>query len=147
MVATTILTGLAAGLAATGVMSMTEYPAWRRWGLPSTLEWHENQTIAGQMLRRRPEDAVAPGLVLHFIHGGLAGVVFILALALLALPYPPVLLGFPFGFLLWLITLVIHRPITGVRPWRHPRGRAPALASLGGHLAYGVVLGLLVGFL
>jgi hypothetical protein len=36
----------------------------------------------------------------------------------------------------------IHKPITGFAPWNHPLGHLPALASLSGHLVYGLVLGL-----
>jgi hypothetical protein len=52
------------------------------------------------------------------------------------------MIGIPDGIFLWLLTLVpIHKPITGFSPWNHPFGRLPALASLGGHVVYGIVLG------
>lgn len=51
--------------------------------------------------------------------------------------------GLAYGLLLWMLTLApIHRPITGLHPWRHPLGRGPALASLAGHFIYGAVLAL-----
>ena len=56
--------------------------------------------------------------------------------------------GTLYGFVLWLLTLVpIHKPITGLSPWNHPLGHLPALASLGGHIVYGIVLGAIVSTL
>jgi hypothetical protein len=50
-----------------------------------------------------------------------------------------------YGFILWIITLVpIHKPITGLSPWNHPLGHMPALASLGGHILYGLTLGYII---
>jgi hypothetical protein len=65
-------------------------------------------------------------------------------LAILPLP----LLGILYSFFLWIVTLVpIHKPITGLHPWNHPLGHWPAIASLAGHFAYGMVLSLLfLGF-
>jgi hypothetical protein len=84
----------------------------------------------------------------HFLNGSLAGIVFpyivsflihstnILSFSFLALIY---------GVVLWILTLVpIHKPITGFSPWNHPLGHLPALASLSGHILYGIVLGLVV---
>jgi len=57
------------------------------------------------------------------------------------------LLGIAYGLMLWIVTLVpIHKPITGLSPWNHPLGQLPALASLGGHILYGIVLGIVVDF-
>ncbi len=70
-----------------------------------------------------------------------------MALQLLSLQYAAFALGPLFGFLLWAVTLVIHRPLTRVPPWNHPQGRHPVLLSLLGHLVYGVALGLLGGVL
>ena len=50
-----------------------------------------------------------------------------------------------YGFVLWIVTLVpIHKAITGYRTWYHPLGHFPALASLGGHIVYGLFLGLVM---
>jgi hypothetical protein len=88
---------------------------------------------------------------LHLTNGLLGGIGFYFAieyidyLAILALP----LLGIVYSFFLWIVTLVpIHRPITGLHPWNHPLGHGPALASIAGHFAYGLVLSLLfLGFI
>jgi hypothetical protein len=58
------------------------------------------------------------------------------------------LLGIVYGFILWILTLIpIHKPITGFSPWNHPLGHRPALASLGGHIVYGFILGLIISFI
>jgi hypothetical protein len=55
------------------------------------------------------------------------------------------LVAIMYGFVLWIVTLVpIHKPITGYPIWNHPLGRSPALASLGGHIVYGLFLGLVM---
>ncbi|MGB7953698.1 MAG: phosphosulfolactate synthase [Candidatus Nitrosopolaris sp.] len=55
------------------------------------------------------------------------------------------LAGLAYGVVLWILTLVpIHKPITGFSPWNHPLGHLPALASLSGHILYGIVLGVVV---
>lgn len=142
---TTLLVGFLAGAGATVPMTATEVPAYRRWGLEAVLEWHENQTVLGRLLRRPPESLVLPGLLLHVLHGGVAGVVFLAGLALLNLRPAAPLLGPLFGLLLWSVTLLIHRPLTGVPPVAHPQGRLPLLLSLLGHMVYGLALGFLGG--
>ena len=55
------------------------------------------------------------------------------------------LLGILYSIALWILTLApIHKPITGLSPWYHPLGHLPLLASLGGHIVYGIVLGIVV---
>jgi hypothetical protein len=38
----------------------------------------------------------------------------------------------------------IHKPITGLSPWRHPLGKWPVMASLEGHIVYGFILGFII---
>ena len=47
-----ILSGLISGIVATAVMTVTEIPSWRKWGLLGVFEWHENQVLS-TILRRR----------------------------------------------------------------------------------------------
>jgi len=50
-----------------------------------------------------------------------------------------------YGFMLWIVTLVpIHKPITGYSVWNHQLGHLPSIASLFGHLIYGLVLGIVI---
>src|ERR687894_1476153 len=146
--------GAVGGLLGTLVMSAIEIIPWRKWGLSGVFEWHENQILIAKFLRL--ENDVDGGLHylgifgLHFINGLLGGMGFYFAITfidyLTILPLP--LLGILYSFFLWVVTLVpIHKPITGLHPWNHPLGHWPAIASLAGHFAYGLVLSLLfLGF-
>ena len=141
-----ILTGLAGGLVATATMTLTEWIFWKKWGLQGVLEWHENQMLISRFLKLDKKRLHSSGIFgLHFLNGALGGLGLVLALYLiLALNNIPLIaLAAGYGFFLWIITLVpIHKPITGIHPWNHPLGKGPALASLGGHLLYGVILGI-----
>jgi len=41
-----IYSGLVSGIVATAVMTMSEIPSWRKWGLWGVFEWHENQILS-----------------------------------------------------------------------------------------------------
>jgi hypothetical protein len=145
----------------TSVMTLTEIPSWKRWGLRGVFEWHENQVLSNRLLRlisshySREKDTTVhfKGIfLLHFLNGIIAGIVypFLIYAELVTFRVsdlvPPYLLGLLYGLVLWLLTLVpIHKPITGFSPWNHPLGRFPAVASLVGHIIYGIVLGVFVG--
>ena len=148
------LIGLVGGFISTTVMTLTEIPSWKRRGLHGVFEWHENQILSNHLLRhfltivvewKKKTTIHFKGLFsLHFLNGTLAGIAYPF------LFYPVVsYLGIsdfaPYSLRYWLLTLVpIHKPITGFSLWNHPFGRLPALASLGGHVVYGIVLGLFV---
>jgi hypothetical protein len=142
------MVGAVGGLFGTVVMSAIEVIPWRKWGLPGVFEWHENQMLIVRFLRSNQDRSLHYlGIFgLHFTNGLLGGIGFYLAiefmdfLVIASLP----LLGIVYGFFLWIVTLVpIHNPITCLHPWNHPLGHRPALVSLAGHLAYGLVLSLL----
>lgn len=133
-----------AGLVATFIMLLAEIPAGRRLGLRGVMEWHENQAIASRVLKRPVEYVHEEGLVLHFFHGALAGLVFVIALALASTSISSVLLGAGYGIVLWAIGIMIYRPITGEHPTRDKLGRTAVALNMVTHLAYGTALGLLV---
>ena len=137
----TLLIGLVAGITATASMTMAEIPSWKRWGLPGVFEWHENQAITAYLVRTA-KTSFAGIFLFHFLNGTLAGIAFPY-LASFLVPYAPlIVLSTIYGIVLWALTLApIHKPITGLHPWNHPLGRLPAIASLGGHVVYGLVLG------
>lgn len=127
-------------------MSLVEYPIWRKWGMMAVSEWHLNQATMGRLMHRPPESVVVPGLLLHFLHGGLAGIVF--ALLLSKIPSIPVIgAGVGFGLVLWIIALMIMKPVTGVGFRDHPLGLLPLIVGLVGHLLYGLFLGVMVAYL
>jgi hypothetical protein len=142
---TEIFAGLVAGLVATAAMSLTEYPIWRRWGIEGVSEWNLNQAIMARLLQRPPQEVVAQGLILHFLHGGLAGIIFALMLPIFSLGVPSIEAGVVFGLLLWVIAMLIMKPVTGMGFRNHPLGLVPLVVSLGGHLLYGILLGLVMG--
>ncbi|HEY7571512.1 MAG TPA: hypothetical protein VH796_09090 [Nitrososphaeraceae archaeon] len=151
--------GLLAGILSTAAMTMTEIPTWRRWGIRGVFEWHENYIITKRLRSylhlsntkgMTVEDHFKGILFFHFLNGSIAAVAFpYLILLLIPFFYLTILscslFGIFYGILLWIFTLVpIHKPITGFKPWNHPLGHLPAVASLTGHLVYGLVLGILV---
>lgn len=144
-----IFSGLVSGIVATAVMTVTEIPSWRKWGLLGVYEWHENQVLSTKFFHV-PRNKLSFKYIffLHFLNGSLAGIAFPLILSILEIPvtgnYTP-LLSVVYGFALWIITLVpIHKPITGYSVWNHKLGHLPSFASLIGHLIYGLVLGMVI---
>jgi hypothetical protein len=150
-----LLIGLLGGIVSTVIMTLTEIPSWKRWGLPGVFEWHENQVITRRLfkLSNDNDNINFKGVFFfHFLNGTLAGIAFPFIIAsffttLVISSTSLLLLGLLYGFALWIITLVpIHKPITGLSPFNHPLGHMPALASLGGHIVYGLVLGFMMIF-
>ncbi len=139
-----VFRGILAGLAATGAMTLLELAARSRWGLDSLLEWQENQAISSRITGRPMEASVLAGLGFHFLHGLLAGIVFVLILPIFPPVFPLAVLGPGYGVVLSSITLVIHKPITGRRAWSGPAGSVALGVSLVAHVVYGAVLALLV---
>jgi hypothetical protein len=142
--AVTLFLALMAGLAATLAMTTLEIPAWKRFGLRGVLEWHENQVLSTRFFRLSESDLHVKGIFfLHFVNGGLGGVGFALALVLFPFALSEIIIfAIAYGLFLWLATLIpIHKPITGITPWRHPDGMIPMVVSLAGHILYGIVLG------
>jgi hypothetical protein len=84
--------------------------------------------------------------LLHFVNGGLGGIGFLLVLLIFPFTVANMFFsGIVYGVFLWVVTLIpIHKPITGISPWKHPNGMMPTVLSLIGHLVYGVAIGLYV---
>ena len=144
-----ILGGLVSGIVATVVMTMTEIPSWRKWGLLGVFEWHENQLLSARFFHiPRNKLSFKYILFLHFLNGSLGGIVFALILSILTIPIKwnyTLMLSVAYGFALWIATLApIHKPITGHSVWNHRLGHLPSIASLIGHLIYGLVLGIVI---
>jgi len=139
-----IVRGLSAGLAATGAMTLVELPVRFRWGIEGLLDWQVNQRMASRILKRPADALLLLGLGLHFLHGLVLGVVFVLVLPLF--PSGPSLwvLGPGYGIALFAVTLAIHRPATAGGPWSRELGSVAVTTSFVTHLAYGTVLALLV---
>lgn len=141
-----MVTGFVAGLFSTGVMSLVEYPIWRMWGMEGVSEWHLNQVMVGRIMNRAPHSVVAQGLLLHFLHGGLAGIVFVLLLPSIQ-NVPVIVAGVGFGIILWIIALLIMKPLIGVGFRHQSLNLMPLIVSFGGHILYGLFLGLAVTYI
>jgi len=144
-----IYSGLVSGIVATAIMTMTEIPSWRKWGLWGVFEWHENQILSTRFFRiARNEVNFKYIFILHFLNGSIAGIAFSLILSILNIPITQdytLALSVLYGFILWIATLVpIHKPITGHSLWNHKLGHLPSIASFIGHLVYGLVLGIVL---
>jgi uncharacterized membrane protein YagU involved in acid resistance len=150
-----LVIGLLGGIISTAIMTLIEIPSWKRWGLHGVFEWHENQVITRRLFKL-PNENNANNInfngifFFHFTNGILAGIAFPFIVAFFFIRLIDsftslLLLGTLYGFVLWIITLVpIHKTITGLSPFNHPLGHVPAFASLGGHIVYGLVLGIIV---
>jgi hypothetical protein len=105
----TLILGMIAGVAATGAMTLSEIPSWKRWGLPGVFEWHENQAITAYLVRTT-KTSFAGIFLFHFLNGTLAGIAFPF-LASFLLPYAPlIILSTFYGIMLWVLTLApIHK--------------------------------------
>jgi hypothetical protein len=147
--------GLIAGLVSTAVMTLSEIPSWRKWGLYGVFEWHENQVITRELISISNNDEKeiihTKGIFFfHFLNGTLVGIAFPFIITYLFPSYIDdiiklLLLGIIYGLIVWIVTLIpIHKPITGLSIWNHPLGRWPAITSLGGHMVYGVILGITI---
>ncbi len=141
--------GAIGGLFGTLFMSVIEVIPWRKWGLSGVLEWHENQMLIVKFLKLEYDACLHYWRIfgLHLINGvlGSIGFYFIIRFIDFLLILPLALLGIVYGVFLWIVTLgPIHKSITGLHPWNQPLGQWPALATLAGHFAYGLVLSLLL---
>ena len=145
----TLFAGLVSGIVATAVMTLTEIPSWRKWGLLGVFEWHENQILSTRFFHNAPNELDFKYIFfLHFLNGSLAGIAFPLILSILNIDTTQEYIwvfSIVYGFVLWIATLVpIHKPITGNSLWNHNLGHLPSIASLIGHLIYGLVLGIVI---
>ncbi len=124
-------------------MLLIEVPAYLKLGTEAVIEWQQNQTIVSRVRSKPTQSSVGPGLVLHFLHGALAGVVFGLTLMLIPTTLPPYLLSTVFGLVLSLVGLGIQKPITHSPLWVNRESSVPILITLLAHLMYGITLGIL----
>jgi hypothetical protein len=146
--------GLIGGLVATAMMTLAEIPSWKKWHLQGVFEWHENQEITRKLLSISNDEKKTihnKGIFFfHFLNGTLVGIAFPFIITSF-FPFfindiiSLLLIGILYSFIVWIVTLMpIHKPITGLSPWNHPLGKWPAIASLGGHIVYGFILGLII---
>lgn len=125
---------LAGGIAATLVITMMMY-------FGASMMLGSPMDIAGELAGM----IGAPWMVGMAAHVALGAVVFPFSYAVIApafLPGSSASRGLIWGFILWLVAMFIMSPMMGKGLFMG--GMPPALASLAGHLAYGLTLGLIV---
>jgi hypothetical protein len=83
-------------------------------------------------------------LGLHFLHGLLLGIVFVWALPILPPGLPSWVIGPGYGAVLFAITLAIGKLVLGAMPWSREFGSAAVPVAFVTHLAYGLVLALVI---
>ena len=75
-----LVVGLLSGAVSTAIMTLTEIPSWKHWGLHGVFEWHENQVITRRLFKLPNEsnnNIHFKGIFFfHFINGILAGIAF-----------------------------------------------------------------------
>ncbi len=139
--------GALAGLVGAGGMTAVELVARSRWGLTVLLDWQQNQATVAKLAKAPPESAVLPGLALHFVHGLVAGAIFALLLPFVPSPLPVAGVGLGYGAVLFALTLVAHKPITGRAPGYESKGATAIAVGLLAHLVYGGLLAIFVAAL
>ena len=77
-----IFSGLFSGIVATAIMTISEIPSWRKWGLLGVFEWHENQVLSIRLFRI-PRNKLNFKYIffLHIVNGSLAGIAYPLILS------------------------------------------------------------------
>lgn len=154
-----IIDGITAGLISTIIITIFEIPFWKIWGIQGILEWHENQILISNLIKkfkRTKYNGISyTGIfLLHIINGTLAAIVFpfvylfFTSLFFLNKDSFSIIVGIIYGILLWILTLLpIHKPITGLSIWNHPLGKGPLIISFCGHMLYGITLGTITNIL
>lgn len=141
-----LINGFIAGLIATVIMTIFQIPIWKKWGMTSVLEWHENQVLTSRIINKTPDDLLIQSFFFHFLHGSLGGIGVAIVVKSINLQISYLISGIVLGFLFTLIVLIIHEPITKIKPLRHPLGKLPVLASFVTHAIYGASLGYFLTF-
>jgi hypothetical protein len=151
LASSTLLGPAFAGLVSAAVMTLFEFPFWKRWGMNGVAEWQTNWVILSKLARvnsnRIREPRISWTITLHLWHGIAAGIIFGLLL--------PVLMLLPVGnfsvlpdavfysVALWVIFMLAPRKAFESAGGT-PISNCSLLVALASHFVYGISLGLLV---
>jgi len=150
--ASSTLVGAAfAGLVAAAVITLFEFPFWKRWGMSGVAEWQTNWVIIAKLTGGTSNQIQSPRIswtiALHLWHGVAAGIIFGLLqpyLTLLPAGNISVLLdALVYSVALWVIFMLAPRRAFESEGGTRISGRSLSIA-LGSHFVYGIFLGLLV---
>lgn len=141
------------GLVGAIVMTLVEYPFWRKWGMQGVAEWQVNWVMVSRLNKKwktMRNPILSWTIASHLSHGVLAGIAFrLLLLYLFEIPFGSVsviLDAVVFGVALWFLFTFLGRRIyesTG-KIKITSRGLLGALLSDG---VYGLFLGFLISIL
>src|SRR5438309_6433703 len=111
-----VLFAAIAGFVAAILMTLFEFPFWRRWGLDGVAEWHINSVMVSKIVKRSSREQQLPiswAISGHLIHGTVAGIVFGLFLPIIRLLLPATIMillsAVLYSTILWLIFSIMIR--------------------------------------
>ncbi len=136
------------GLLSSALMTLTEIPFWRKWGMQGVADWQVNQVMVSKLLGKSEAiNQVGASWIIasKLIHGAAAGLVFRLLLPIFfwLIPISKTLIipdGIIYGIALWAIFLLGGRRIFE-RAGGIKMTRDGLLCGLLALLIYGIFLG------
>ena len=136
-----LFVGFIAGILPTVVMSISEYPFYKKWGIKGVYEFHESEMMFCKLTNREFKNKISSfGLLTHMINGSLLSIPFVFYINLTN-TLPTILLGIIYAIVVWIVTLLpVHKLITGESLRDNPFGYKPVLVSVFGHAIYGFIL-------
>lgn len=151
-----LIGAIAAGLSAALLMTSSEFPFWRKWGMAGVGEWQVDSVIYSRILLHRPKLIEENGFPwktvgTHLLNGIIAGVAFRLLLPTFYLFVPDARISIlydaiVYSFVLWLIFPTLGRTTFETLGKLQISNRG-LLASLISHFVYGIFLGLFLELL
>lgn len=105
------------GLVSAILMTLVEFPFWKKWGMEGIAEWQINLVLVQKLLARfKEQDQIGLSWMIasHWLHGAIAGLTFwfILPIVSSLIPIAQVLITLDaviYSLILWFIFLVIGR--------------------------------------
>lgn len=145
-----VLLAAIAGFVAAILMTLFEFPFWRKWGLEGVAEWQMNSIIVSKLARRSSHEQQSPiswTIGSHLFHGAVAGIIFGLFLPVIALlPTPKLaiqLSSLLYSIILWIVFSVALRGAFEAAGNIRISNRG-VFVALFSHLVYGFFLGLFI---
>ena len=145
-----VLFAAIAGFVAAILMTLFEFPFWRRWGLDGVAEWQMNSVIVSKIVRRSSRAQQLPiswAVSGHLFHGTVAGIVFGLFLPVIRLLLTSTIVillsAVLYSTVLWIIFSIMLRATFEAAGNMRISNRG-ALIALISHFVYGFFLGLFV---
>ena len=156
MIASEVIEAAIAGLAAAILMTLSELPFWKKWGMSGVGEWQVDNVIYSRIILRRTnliEEKGFPWKTVgtHLLNGIIASIAFRLLLQTFYVFIPDARLSVlydttVYSFVLWVLFPVMGRT-TFESLGRIRISNRGLLVSLLSHIVYGIFLGLFLTLL